>query len=387
MYLNLKWRNSYKIVKLLLDFKLIKVDKYSNARYGEIETAHGKIPTPIFMPVGTQGSVKTLTPEHLKETNTRAILCNTYHLSLRPGEDVVKNCGGLHRFIGWDNPIITDSGGYQIFSLSDFTDVSDDGVEFRSPIDGSARFLSPEKAVKIQECLGADVIMAFDECVPYPCEKDKAMSAVERTLGWAKRCLNAHEETDQALFGIVQGSVFKDLRIECAERLIDMNFSGYSIGGLSVGEGRYLMNQVLDYTVDCLPKEKPRYLMGVGFPGDILDAVERGVDMFDCIIPTRNGRNGCAFTRDGKRNILNNQYKYDTRPVDEQCACYTCKNFSRAYIRHLFNAKEILGLTLLSFHNVYFFAEMMDNVRQSIIGDEFLRFKSAFLERLQNQVE
>ena len=369
-----------------MDFKLIKVDKYSKARCGEIETSHGKITTPVFMPVGTQGTVKTLTPKHLKDANASAILCNTYHLSLRPGEDVVKNCGGLHKFIGWDNPIITDSGGYQVFSLSDFVDISDDGVAFKSPIDGSSKFINPDKAIEIQESLGADIMMAFDECVPYPCEKDRASVAMVRTVSWAERCLKARKGTDQALFGIVQGSVFKDLRIECAEKLVDLDFHGYAIGGLSVGEGRYLMNEVLDYVVDCLPQEKPRYLMGVGFPGDILDAVERGVDMFDCVIPTRNGRNGCAFTKDGKINILNNQYKYDTKPVDEQCNCYTCKNFSRSYIRHLFNAKEVLGLTLLSSHNIYFFTEMMDRVRQSIINDEFTQFKADFLSKMENQV-
>lgn len=367
-----------------MDFKLIKVDKYSKARHGEIKTSHGNIQTPIFMPVGTQGTVKTLTPEHLKETNTDAILCNTYHLSLRPGEEVVKNFGGLHKFIGWDNAIITDSGGFQIFSLSDFAKISDNGVEFKSPIDGSIKFLTPEKATKIQEDLDADIIMAFDQCVEYPCEKELAKVAMERTIEWAKRCLDVHNKSGQALFGIVQGSVFKDLRIECAKKLIDLDFSGYAIGGLSVGEGPHLMNKVLDYVPESLPAEKPRYLMGVGFPNDILDAVERGVDMFDCIIPTRNGRNGCAFTTRGKKNILNSQYKQDSLPIDEQCNCYTCKNFPRSYLRHLFNAKEVLGLTLLSIHNIYFFTEMMHNVRQSILKDEFLRYKSSFLEKFEN---
>ena len=367
-----------------MDFKLIKEDKYSKARYGEIKTSHGNILTPIFMPVGTQGTVKTLTPEHLKEAYTNAILCNTYHLSLRPGEEIVKNFGGLHKFIGWDNAIITDSGGFQIFSLSDFAKISDDGVEFKSPIDGSIKFLTPEKATRIQGDLGADIIMAFDQCIEYPCEKELARAAMERTMRWAKRCLDAHKKSGQALFGIVQGSVFKDLRIECAEKLIDLDFSGYAIGGLSVGEGPDLMNQVLDYVPEILPKEKPRYLMGVGFPNDIFDAVERGVDMFDCIIPTRNGRNGCAFTKIGKKNILNSQFKRDFSPIDEQCNCYTCKNFSRSYLRHLFNAKEVLGLTLLSIHNIYFYTEMMHNIRQSILNDEFFRYKSSFLEKFEN---
>lgn len=333
------------------------------------------------MPVGTQGTVKTLTPEHLSDASTSAILCNAYHLALRPGEDVVRDCGGLHKFIGWENPIITDSGGYQIFSLADFTNVSDDGVEFRSPIDGSARFITPESATKIQESLGADIIMAFDECVPYPCEKEMAGVAVRRTINWAERCLRSHSRAGQTLFGIVQGSVFKDLRLECAERLVDLDFSGYAIGGLSVGEGRYLMNQVLDYAADSLPHDRPRYLMGVGFPIDILDGVERGIDMFDCIIPTKNGRNGRAFTGNGKKNVLNSRYKCDSGPVDDQCSCYTCANFSIAYIRHLFKAGEVLGLTLLSLHNISFFAKMMNDIRQSISVGQFLEFKADFLAR------
>lgn len=368
-----------------MDFKLIKKDKHSGARYGEIETPHGKFQTPVFMPVGTLGTVKALTPEHLHDSNTNAILCNTYHLTLRPGEDVVRNCGGLHKFIGWDKTIITDSGGYQIFSLSDFTKVSNEGVAFKSPIDGSSIFISPEKAIEIQELLGADIMMAFDECVSYPCEKDIALTAVERTLSWASRCLQSHKNSNQSLFGIVQGSVFKDLRLKCVEMLINMDFEGYAIGGLSVGEGRFLMNEVLDYTANALPDSKPRYLMGVGFPEDILDAIERGVDMFDCVIPTRNGRNGCAFTNIGKKRILNSQYKYDTNPIDEQCECYTCKNFSMSYLRHLFNSKEMLGMTLVSLHNICFFSEMMRKARESIINDEFLRFKSGFLSAIEDK--
>lgn len=365
-----------------MDFRLIKVDKSSKARQGELETSHGKLQTPIFMPVGTQATVKTLTPAHLKEINVHAILCNTYHLALRPGEDVVKRCGGLHRFIGWDRTIITDSGGFQVFSLSELADISDDGVGFRSPIDGSRIFISPEKAIEIQESLGADIITAFDECVAYPCEKDTARVAMNRTLSWAKKCRNIHKKSAQALFGVIQGSVFKDLRLECANRLIEIDFDGYSIGGLSVGEGRYLMNEVLDYLIDQLPSEKPRYLMGVGFPEDILDAIEHGIDMFDCVIPTRNGRNGCVFTNHGKKKILNNRYKYDNNPIDEDCNCYACKNFSMAYIRHLFNAGEVLGLTLASLHNIYFFVEMMNKARQAIINGEFKRFKSSFFSAM-----
>lgn len=369
-----------------MKFNLIKVDKSSKARLGEIETLHGKISTPVFMPVGTQGTVKTLTPAQLRETDATAILCNTYHLSLKPGEDVVQKSGGLHKFIGWDRPIITDSGGYQIFSLSEFRKISDDGVEFKSPVDGSIKYLSPEKATSIQESLGADIIMAFDECVPYPCEKDAARVAMERTVHWAKRCQDAHNDPKQTLFGIVQGSVFKDLRIECAERLIDMNFEGYSIGGLSVGEGRQLMNEVLDYSVELMPDSKPRYLMGVGFPEDILDGVERGIDMFDCIIPTRNGRNGCAFTKYGKKNVLNSQFRYDNSPIDDECDCYACKNFSLSYIRHLFNSREVLGLTLLSLHNICFYTNMMYGIRESIKNGVFLKFKADFLSNFLSNV-
>ncbi len=364
-----------------MKFDLFKEDKSSKARIGEIETPHGKVLTPVFMPVGTQGTVKSLTPDHMRGVNATAILCNTYHLSLRPGEDVVESGGGLHKFIGWDRPIITDSGGYQIFSLSDFTKISDDGVEFKSPIDGSSKYFNPEKAIKIQERLGADIIMAFDECTPYPCEMDAARVAMERTLKWAKRCQNAHNRSGQTLFGIVQGSVYKNLRVECAQKLVDMDFEGYAIGGLSVGEGRLLMNEVLDYTVDILPESKPRYLMGVGFPEDILDAIERGVDMFDCVIPTRNGRNGCAFTRTGKKNVLNNQFKYDTSPIDNECDCYACKNFTLSYIRHLFQSKEVLGLTLVSLHNIRFFSDMMSCAREAIKNDEYMKFKSNFLSR------
>lgn len=362
-----------------MDFKVTAVDRQTKARCGILDAAGRSIPTPVFMPVGTQGTVKTLTPEQLQETNARIILCNAYHLCLRPGEKIVKQFGGLHKFIGWNGAIITDSGGYQVFSLTGLAKVSDDGVEFQSPVDGTKLFLTPEKMIQIQNDIGADIIMAFDECVPYPSEHDKAWVAVKRTVDWAERCLQAHENKQQTLFGIVQGSVFKDLRVECAEKLVEMGFSGYAVGGLSVGEGTLLMNEVLDYTVDLLPEDKPRYLMGVGFPVDILNAVERGIDMFDCVVPTRNGRNGCAFTSTGKIKILNSQYKEDKKPLDETCNCYTCRNFSRAYIRHLFMAKEILGLTLLSLHNISYFQSLMEQVRDSIMRGEFKNFKSNYL--------
>ncbi len=362
-----------------MDFRVLAVDRQTKARCGIIRLAGRDIPTPAFMPVGTQGTIKSLTPEQLKETNTKIILCNAYHLCLRPGEKIVKQFGCLHKFMGWDGAIITDSGGFQVFSLTGLTKVSDDGVEFQSPIDGTKLFLTPERMIQIQNDIGADIIMAFDECVPYPSEQDRACVAVRRTIDWAERCLQAHENKQQTLFGIVQGSVFKDLRIECAKKLVEMGFRGYAIGGLSVGEGTLLMNEVLDYTVDYLPGDKPRYLMGVGFPIDILNAVERGIDMLDCVVPTRNGRNGCAFTSTGKVKILNSQYKEDKNPLDEMCSCYTCQNFTRAYLRHLFMAKEILGLTLMSLHNIFYFQNFMEQVRDSITRGEFKNFKGNFL--------
>lgn len=366
-----------------MQFRLLASDKDTNARCGEIVTAHGKIDTPVFMPVGTQATVKTLTPDQLKDANVSALLCNTYHLTLRPGESIISEIGGLHKFMNWDRTIITDSGGFQVFSLVGLTHITDDGVEFRSPIDGSGIFLSPEKAMKIQHSLGADIIMAFDECLPYPCERDKAKQSIYRTINWAKRCLNNHQKEDRALFAIVQGSVFKDIREECADRLVEMDFDGYAIGGLSVGEGNILMNEVLEYTTPRLPKEKPRYLMGVGFPQDIMDGIERGIDMFDCVIPTRNGRNGCAFTTTGKVKIHNSRYKADESPLDENCNCYTCNNFSRAYIKHLFTANEVLGLSLMSLHNIFFFEEIMRKARQSIIEGNFKGFKSQLLFSMQ----
>lgn len=367
---------------MLLLFKLKAVDRQSKARCGELKINNLRIPTPVFMPVGTQGTVKTLTPRCLEETNTRIILCNAFHLCLRPGERVVKQLGGLHDFMGWAGAIITDSGGYQVFSLTGLTRVSDDGVEFQSPVDGAKIFLTPEKVIDIQNDLGADIIMCFDECVPYPCEHDRASTAVKRTLDWAERCLNANVNKKQALFGIIQGSVFRDLRIDCAKKLVEMNFEGYSIGGLSVGEGSVLMNEVLDYTIDFLPPDRPRYLMGVGFPVDILNAIERGVDMFDCVIPTRNGRNGCAFTSTGKVKILNSQYKEDSSPLDKACSCYTCQNFTRAYLRHLFQSNEVLGLILISLHNIHYFQNLMQQARESILRNEFKEFKADFLSSL-----
>lgn len=364
-------------------FRILKADSRSKARYGEIETSHGIVKTPVFMPVGTQATVKALTPAQLKELGVEAVICNAYHLSLRPGEQIVKDLGGIHRFMGWDRTIVTDSGGYQVFSLKNITRISDEGVEFSSPFTGERVFFSPERVMDIQMALGSDIMMPFDQCVPYPCERDDAREAMLRTDGWTRRCLAAlstSKSDDRALFGIVQGSVFRELRRESVERLGEMDLDGYAVGGLSVGEGRYLMNEALGYTIEKLPLDKPRYLMGVGPPVDILDAVEQGVDMFDCVLPTRNGRNGCAFTKSGKIKLFNSIYKEDQRPLDDNCDCYTCRVFSRAYLRHLFFAGEILAMTLVSLHNVHFFQEMMHNVREAVLAGAFVRFKEKFLE-------
>jgi len=367
-----------------LHFRLLATDKKTNARCGELATNHGLIETPVFMPVGTQATVKALSSEQLKEAGVSALLCNAYHLHLRPGEDIIRDHGGLHGFMHWNRTIVTDSGGYQVFSLADLNCVTNEGVVFKSPVDGSKKFLSPEKAMEIQHSLGSDIIMAFDECLPYPCEKERAEQSMHRTIGWARRCREVHQNDKQALFAIVQGSVFQDIREECTNRLVEMGFEGYALGGLSVGEGNSLMNEVLEYTAPLLPREQPRYLMGVGFPEDIMDGIEYGIDMFDCVIPTRNGRNGCAFTSEGKINILNSRFRVDAGPLDNTCSCYTCTNFSRAYIRHLFAANEILGLSLVSFHNICFFQEMMKKARQSIMEGNFKAFKSGFLSTKEN---
>lgn len=349
----------------LLKFTIKAQD--GQARTGTLETPHGTIETPVFMPVGTQATVKALTPEQLEDCGASIILSNTYHLHLRPGEDEIAGLGGLHSFMRWPGPILTDSGGYQVFSLSKLRKVTDEGANFQSHIDGSYCFLGPEEATAIQEKLGADIIMAFDECAPYPCEKGVARIAVERSLNWAKRCKEVHRRSDQALFGIVQGSVFRDLRLESAERTVEIGFDGYAIGGLSVGEGPAIMKEVLEYTVPALPVERPRYLMGVGFPEDMLRAVANGVDMFDCVLPTRNGRNGQVFTRRGKVRLRNATHTSDPRPIEEGCGCYACRSgFSRAYIRHLYAADEILAMTLGSMHNIYFFQTLMRELREAI---------------------
>ena len=361
--------------------QLIHQDKFCQARIGKLTTAHGDIETPIFMPVGTQGTVKTLSPAELKQVGSQIILSNTYHLFLRPGMEVIRKAGSLHKFISWDKPILTDSGGYQIFSLSFLRKVSDQGVEFQSHIDGMKHHFTPEDVINIQKDFASDIMMPLDECVHYPCGKELAQVAMKRTISWAKRSKEVPKTDTQLLFGIVQGATYEDLRKECAKALIDLDFDGYAIGGVSVGEPKKLIYDTVDMVSGLLPKDKPRYLMGVGLPEDLIEGVERGIDMFDCVAPTRYGRNGTAFTSVGKFTVRNSPYLDDFGPLDPECDCYTCKNFSRAYLRHLLNAQEILGLRLVSLHNVHFFIELMAKARQAIAKDSFLDFKKEFLSK------
>ena len=367
-------------------FELIHKDKNSKARLGKVITAHGAFDTPAFMTVGTHATVKGLMFKDVQEAGAQIILSNAYHLFLRPGMEIIKKANGLHKFMGWDKPILTDSGGYQVFSLALFRKVHERGVQFQSHIDGLKHFLTPEDVIGIQETLGSDIMMPLDECVHYPCTRDQAEIAMERTISWARISKEAHRNHEGLLFGIVQGATYEDLRSTCAKRLVDMDFDGYSIGGVSVGESSNLIYDILELTALCLPENKPRYAMGIGYPFDILEAVDRGVDMFDCVIPTRYGRNGTAFTSSGKIIIRNSAYAQDFGPLDAKCGCYACKNFSRAYLRHLFNAKETLGLVLLSLHNVCFFLDLMRNVRQAIKEDKFSQFKQIFLMGYNNQI-
>jgi len=367
-------------------FRVIYTHKDSACRLGKLQTARGSIDTPCFMPVGTQGSVKTLSPRELEESGAGVILSNAYHLLLRPGIEVIKKAGGLHNFMSWHRPILTDSGGYQIFSLALLRKISDEGVVFQSHIDGLRHFLTPESVIQIQDDLGSDIIMPLDECVHYPCGKDYAEVAMRRTIDWARRSKAAVSRNQQLLFGIVQGATYEDLRKECAQALVEMDFDGFAVGGISVGEPENLRYNMLHFTVGYLPQDKPRYLMGVGLPEDIIEAVECGIDMFDCVVPTRYGRNGTAFTSIGKLTVRNSPYIEDFRPLDERCGCYTCKNFSRAYLRHLFNASEILGLRLVSWHNVYFFLDLMRKVREAIKQDKFPEFKKEFLAAYNNSL-
>ncbi|MGM0378847.1 MAG: tRNA guanosine(34) transglycosylase Tgt [Bacillota bacterium] len=362
-----------------LKYTLLKESKKTKARLGKIETLHGEIETPIFMPVGTKATVKAMTPEELKEIESQIILSNTLHLYLRPGHKLIEKAGGLHEFMNWDGPILTDSGGFQVFSLAELRDIEEKGVNFKSFIDGSKHFISPEKSIEIQNSLGADIIMAFDECAPYPADRDYVKNSLERTTRWAKRCKEAHKNPDtQSLFGIVQGGMYKDLREQSAKEIKEIGFPGYAIGGLSVGEPKDLMLEVLDYTTPLLPKDKPRYLMGVGTPDYIFEAVERGIDMFDCVFPTRVARNGTAMTSKGRLNMKNAQFKEDFTPLDSKCDCYACKNYTRAYIRHLVKENEILGARLVTIHNLNFLLQLTENIRDSIKEDRFLQFKNDF---------
>lgn len=365
-------------MKPAITYEFIKQCPHTGARAGRIHTPHGSFDTPIFMPVGTQASVKTLAPEELKEMGAGIILSNNYHLFLRPGSKLVKEAGGLHKFMNWDRAILTDSGGFQVFSLGDLRKISEEGVTFRSHIDGSKKFLSPEIATQSQMDLGADIIMAFDECVPYPADFKYTRESMELTLRWAQRCKNTMTNPNQGLFGIVQGGMYKDLRIECANRLVDMDFPGYAVGGLSVGEPKELMYEMLNITLEHLPQNKARYLMGVGTPDCLVEGVMRGIDMFDCVYPTRVARNGTAMTWNGRLVIKNAQYEHDFHPIDEHCNCYTCRNYSRAYIRHLVRVNEIFGLRLLTIHNLHFLIDFMRQMRQSIMEDRFPEFYRKF---------
>lgn len=349
-------------------FRFQIMDRQQQARTGLFSTPHGSVETPVFMPIGTAGSVKGVTPAQLRSTGSAMILANTYHLAVRPTAEVVHDLGGLHRFMGWDRPILTDSGGYQVFSLAEINRITDDGVEFRSHIDGATLRLDPVSAIRIQNLLGADVIMAFDQCPPLPCDHETLATAVRRTIHWAKQCRDAHTRTDQALFGIVQGGLDIDTRRHCAEELIRIGFDGYALGGLSVGETHEEMVAVLALSTAALPADRPRYLMGVGTPRDLLAAVRAGIDMFDCVLPTRNGRNAEAFTATGKLKMRNECLRLDLRPLEEECDCETCRNFSRGYIRHLFLSGEMLGPTLTSIHNLRFYQRFMARIR-ALIGE------------------
>ncbi|MCK5145445.1 tRNA guanosine(34) transglycosylase Tgt [bacterium] len=372
-------------------FKLLHQDKGTSARAGILNTAHGSIDTPIFMPVGTQGSVKAVSPDELEDLGAQIILGNTYHLYLRPGDELLKEFGGLHKFNNWKGPILTDSGGFQVFSLSDLRKIFEDGVRFQSHIDGSYHMFTPEKVMDIQRNIGSDIMMVFDECSAWPVDYDTAFQAHERTLRWARRCLDHFDSTEcphgyrQLLFGIMQGSTFEKIRKQSAAGLVEMNFDGYAIGGLAVGEPREILVEMTQFAANLLPVHRARYLMGVGKPEDILDAIEAGVDMFDCVIPTRNGRNGTVYTLDGKINIKNQRFRQDNNPIDPNCSCYACSNFSRAYIRHLHQAGEILALRLLSIHNLHFYLDLVKASRKAILEDRFFTFKKDFLKKYQQQ--
>ena len=362
-------------------YELIKKDSRTKARRGRVNTPHGPIETPVFMPVGTAGTVKAMKPEEVRDMGAQIILGNTYHLYLRPGHEVVKAAGGLHKFMNWERAILTDSGGFQVFSLGAMRKISEEGVEFRSHIDGSKHMLSPEKSMEIQNALGSDIMMAFDECAPYPADRNYVKNSLERTTRWLKRCKEYHKNTEQkSLFGIMQGGMYKDLRKQSAEEIVELDLPGYAIGGLSVGEPKEIMYEVMDDCVDYLPADKPRYLMGVGRPDCLFEGVERGIDMFDCVLPTRIARHGMAMTSQGRVNIKNAKYERDFTPLDPNCDCYTCRNYSKAYLRHLFKSDEILSSMLMTTHNLHFLVNTMAGIRKAIEEDRFLEYKKEFYD-------
>ena len=362
-------------------YELIKKDSRTKARRGRVNTPHGPIETPVFMPVGTAGTVKAMKPEEVRDMGAQIILGNTYHLYLRPGHEVVKAAGGLHKFMNWERAILTDSGGFQVFSLGAMRKISEEGVEFRSHIDGSKHMLSPEKSMEIQNALGSDIMMAFDECAPYPADRNYVKNSLERTTRWFKRCKEYNKNTEQqSLFGIMQGGMYKDLRKQSAEEIVELDLPGYAIGGLSVGEPKEIMYEVMDDCVDYLPADKPRYLMGVGSPDCLFEGVERGIDMFDCVLPTRIARHGMAMTSQGRVNIKNAKYERDFTPLDPNCDCYTCRNYSKAYLRHLFKSDEILSSMLMTTHNLHFLVNTMAGIRKAIEEDRFLEYKKEFYD-------
>ncbi len=372
-----------------MSFELLKKDQSTNARLGRVTTQHGIVSTPVFMPVGTQGTVKAMLPEELKDLGAEIILSNTYHLYLRPGHDLIKELGGLHKFMNWDGPILTDSGGYQVFSHAKIRKIKEEGVYFQSHIDGSSHFLSPENAVEIQEALGSDIIMCLDECTPYPSTYEYTLESMEMTHRWARRCKERlgqgpwvmGQEEMPALFGIIQGGMFEDLRKQSAEEIVNIGFDGYAIGGVSVGEENELMYKIVDAAAPNLHEDKPRYLMGVGTPEDLVECVGRGIDMFDCVMPTRSARNGLLFTSKGKLVIKNSQFANDPKPIDEDCGCYTCRNYSRAYLRHVYMANEIIASRLNTIHNLYYYINLMKEIRQAILENRYKEFRKEFYQK------
>ena len=365
---------------MVVNYELVAEDRKTGARAGLLHTPHGVFKTPMFMPVGTQATVKTVTPEELEEMGAQIILSNTYHLFLRPGTELIHEAGELHRFMNWNKGILTDSGGFQVFSLGAMRKITEEGVYFRSFLDGSKQFLSPEISIKAQEELGSDIAMAFDECIPYPADYEYARKSTERTTRWAKRCIKAHQRTDRGIFGIIQGGMYKDLRKQSAMEISSLPFDGVAVGGLSVGEPHDLMYDILEETTQWMPKGKARYLMGVGTPDCLVEGVARGVDMFDCVFPTRVARNGMAMIHTGRMNMKNKQYERDFRPIEESCVCYPCRNYTRAYIRHLYKSEELLAFRLVTIHNLYFLLQFMRDMREAIVQGNFSEFREHFME-------